>query len=257
MDIERNTQPGFDAKDYLAQVREAYQDNILKYEGRRSEDQAVIAECLSDEADEHINIGLAAFSNMKSPLPPTEARIEKHISSQEEGERYFEIFNQMKAAFRQVYVAIGISTMRAEEGNIVDTDKKPIRSLWGLSNEERIEVMQQLFNDFQEHNALQFGAIGSGAKKRVMHGELDEDGNYVYVEVDRDKVSIDRLLGVMATTPYTYGTIGHSPLVHTAGKLSPADRNSLRREYPDVPKDVFDRLVNSHRDPGKKLAEPK
>lgn len=235
----------FDADQYIDTVRNAYRHGVITYVGKRNEDQQLIAELISDEANQYLDMQASSalsFSGVSVANPHESNQIAADLLDEQDAESY----KEMRDSFRQVAVAIAIATERGEGRH--DTKGRKINSLIGLSDEDRVKFYDSLFSDFQDLNALRFGASGSGVRETRFVGLPDEETNeYQTIFVDPDKQTPERASGSRLVKGYREEMMGRW-LITAAGKLSPSEYMSLRKEFPETDKSDFDRIVSSSRD---------
>jgi len=248
LEQEPNPPDAFDAHDYIDSVRDAYRHGNITYVGTRNEDQQLIAGLIADEVNQYLDLQTSAVLSMsgveiKNPYEGT--IVAEDMLDSEDRKSY----SEMRDAFRQLTVAIAIATERAERDGKRDTHGNRITSLLGLSDESRVAFYDALFSDFQELNALRFGAAGSGVKQHRLIGAPDPDTNeYQTVEVDPDKQDLTRVVGSRRAKGYRENMMKDGRwLISAAGKVSPNEYIALRKEFPEVDKSEFDRVISSSR----------
>ncbi len=242
-----------DSEGYLNTIRQAYQEEQIHYTGRRSEEQQTVAQLLSEEAEGFIDGG-ARLMAIGHPIG-VEGDVAEYIGT-ELGEEYREKFLDMRGAFSQLYVAMGIASLRMERDDVHTSTGQTVHSLIELPDEDRKSILEQLFADFQDLNLLRYGAKGSGIPKKIFI-EYDEYGAEVYHETDKDlKLNPRRLWQGMLAKKYREEIAEDDdsiPAVHVAGKMSPDEYRRLRKSYPDMQKDKFDTITGLSQNARQKL----
>lgn len=211
------------AEQYIQSVREHYRADHGEYRGRRNPEQQAIAEMTADEARLLFDGAVAGILALTSgvELPP----------DYEEHERAGHTWAQFRGEYERLMAGFGVLTNR------LNRDGYEVPSYIELSDADRIKVASAMFGDFLEHNGLWFGATGSGVKRSSRRHT--DDGEVEVVISDKDKAKNDREIEKnMRTREYSSGVA-----THVAGKMSPAEYVKLRKAYPEMDKDEFDRAV--------------
>lgn len=246
------------ANTYLEDIRHAYNAREIHYTGRRNEEQSLIAGLLGDEADLYFDgatttlfslseDGLGFTGNIIEPV-----RLEPVLQHALNGDG-FEKLQEMKSAFRQVVVAIGIASLRMERDQTPTISGSQMVSMFELDHPKQLAVLNAIFSDFQELNTLRFGAKGSGLMRTLQLDPFAEDTKY---QVDRDVIPKRQQREHLLDTPYR--EIHHQseiPAVHVSGKMSPAEYRKLRQQFRDIDKSLFDKIVGFHQGARKYLEE--
>lgn len=139
------------ANDYVESVRAAYRD-WAEYRGRRTPEQIEIANQQSLKAENLIVDYLSAF-NLTDHLDERVGGLENGLE-----------LKQMVDAWRHLWVGFAVITNRIARDDT--RHKYNIKEISELNNKEYMLVMQKLFNDFQEHNALRFGSETAGVRRK-------------------------------------------------------------------------------------------
>lgn len=223
---------------YIENVREHYRQEHAQYRGTRNEHQQLIAETTSDEARlivDGVMAGLLALGGTVLPMDYENTTKGGHT------------WDDYRSEFERLLVGFGVLTHRLQR------DGYGIVEYAELPESDRMKVASALFSDFQKHNALRFGVNGSGVKKTITTHEINDDGEFVVVrkKTDIDVAKNDRAISQnMHTRGYTAGVAAHQ-----AGKISPEEYSRLRKQYPEIPKDQFDRSVSFYTNVEEQLAD--
>lgn len=224
------------AQDYLQQIRQSYREGDAYYKGTLNEYQRMAEEISSEEARVVLNgvmAGIIALGGARMP--------DEHDDIERAGITWGEFSNEFGRALARVET---ISERLERKGLMT--------SYAELGESDRVKVAAELLSDFQVLNALRFGADGSGLPATRTRTIEDEDGGLKQIEVkigDKDKASTEKGIDRnMAERGYRSKN-GNSPAI----KLSPAEYRDLRRQYPLMDKDTFDRIVSISTDAAKAL----
>ena len=229
------------AQQYVESVREHYRQNHGEYRGRRTPEQQLIAEVTADEARLLVDgAALGVLSVM------SQGRIKELPENYEtETTKAGFAWEDFRGEFERLLVGFGVLTNRLHR------DGYGVPSYADLRAEDRMKAASALFGDFSEHNALRFGADSAGVLRTERKTVHTDDGGIKHVVnvVDKDKARTERELeNNMRNRHYATG-----PAAHPAGKISPKEYRKLRKEFPEIDKDAFDRDVSFYTDIRKEL----
>jgi len=234
----------FNPKAYLQEVRSRYHAGA-EFRGQRSDEQKTIAALLADEADQ-------LFDGVKTLMAVLTGKGGEAIMEKNEKEfKYGSLtFDECRDAFRQMYVGLGVITNRiADKSSSFRHNQK---QLMDLPNEDRLQVMGQLFSDFQNFNAYRLGTKGFGIMRTVTH--YTEDGGVERTRVDRDAGQTEDERQYIASLRGYREQVFAGEALHAAVKIDPEEMVRLRLEFPEVPADDFFRIVWGVRNPEQALA---
>ncbi len=228
------------AEHYVEDVRSHYREEDASYRGRRTPDQELIAEVTSDEARiiaDGVLLGMLSISGNGGELSEDdtqEFKVGGHT------------WEEFRTEYERILVGFGVITNRLER------DGYDVDSYSDMSLSDRLKVASVLFSSYLGHNALRFGVESAGIKHSIgIDVNLRTDGvAKQWVRVDKDKARDPRMIKRnMRKRGFTSGPRNISP----AAKMSEADYITLRRAFPDVPKDDFDTIVSFSTDARKEL----
>lgn len=233
--------------DYLETVFSLYREDKADYRGRRDEDQQFIAEYAAEEADEFFDQALLGVLALRNTLTPDKKLF---IKPDEQAEREITLGNfedgaslqDMRSAWRQLWVGFNILTNRLHRDSSEFTSAGN-KEVFSMVEADKEAVKQELFGNFQELNALRFGAKGSGVHRNRWDINLDS-GEPEKIRVDADKARYNKdIANNAARRGYTVKPRkeGHQGAIHPAGKMKPEEFTALRRQYPEVDMDKFAR----------------
>jgi hypothetical protein len=258
--LEQHQGQEINPAEYIATVINLYREDEGDYRGRRNEDQEIVAELASEEADEYFDASLQSIWDLaklgsadmhSTEVKPSEAaEADITLGGIKDGVS----LREMRNAWRQLWVGMSILTNRLHR------DSEGFRSsgypeLFHMDSSDKSKVLGQLFANFQDLNALRFGAEGSGVKRNRYIPDLD-GAEPTKVRVDADKairISQDSTHSQQldykvvaqnaARRRYTVQRDKDSEAgaVHPAGKMSPEEFTALRRLYPEVDMNQFAR----------------
>lgn len=227
------------AANYVDTVREHYREGHGEYRGRRTPEQQLIAEVTSDEAHlllDGVFQGILSLSGVVYE-PVQDAMLQK---KQSEPLKAGFSWNDYRGEFERLLVGFAVLSSRLER------DGYKVKSYADLRAEDRIKVASSLLSDFMHHNTLRFGVEGSGVKKTEFKTRYTDEGDVerIRITTDKDKAKSEREIEEnMMTRKYSSGIAAHP-----AAKMSPKEYVELRREYPEVDKDMFDQIVSAYID---------
>mgnify|MGYP005615927129 CR=1 FL=1 len=227
---------------YLETIREHYLADHSDYRGTRNEEQSLIAELTSDEAQllvDGVAAGVLALGGATMP--------DNYETSVSKADYKWEDFRR---EFERVLVGIGVISHR------LNRDAYGVKSYADMNAHDRMQVASALFSDFLALNALRFGTDTAGLqKKKAVRFDTDDGGVETKIIVsEKDKAQTEAELVVnMNKRGYTSTNNGH-PTTHTAGKMSPETYTRLRKAYPEMEKDKFDDMVGFVKDAENALA---
>ncbi len=220
-----------DAEQYIETVREHYRNEHGAYSGRRNEEQQLIAEVTADEARtiaDGVLLGLYALSgNVDIEMTP---ELEENV--QVGGYKW----KDYRGEFERLLVGFGVITNR------LNRDGFEVPSYADLRAEDRSKAASVLFSDFMRHNALRFGIETAGLHRSNVKRRHTEDGGIEVVSTiyDPDKARSDtEIERNVKKRGYTTDVAAHPAL-----KISPEEYLRLRKEYPEIDKDDFDRDIS-------------
>ena len=219
------------ASDYMESVRAHYRAGHGNYSGRRNEEQQIIAEITADEARtivDGVAVGLLAVTGAEIS--------EDYEESVTMGGHAWKDF---RGEFERLLVGVGVLTNRLER------DGYDVKGYADMGVGDRMKVASVLFSDFLTHNALRFGTETVGIHKSVRKTVHTEDGGIEHQVkiVDKDKPqSKHELERNMKKRGFATDVSAHP-----AGKISPAKYRELRRAYPEMDKDAFDRDISFYK----------
>ncbi len=147
-----------EAHDYIESIRQAYRDGA-EYKGERSEVQRRREDKAELEADTYI---FDLIHSLGAAPAAFDARVGTLQGDQGLG------LEEMYRSWKHLWMGLNVIAER------IHRKDSSVKDLAEYSAEERLVVMQQLFNDFQEHNAMRFGAEGMGIQKT--RPKLGRDG---------------------------------------------------------------------------------
>ena len=221
------------ANGYVEAVREHYRNGDGEYRGRRNQEQQIIAEITSDEAQRIVDgsiLGLLSIAgNTSLPQDYEQTEIGNHT------------WNDFRSEFGRLLVGFAVLTNRLER------DGYDVFGYANLHEQDRMKAASVLLSDYMAHNALRFGVDTSGVmrSKRVPN----DDGGMDVVFYDIDKAKHQREIERnLADKSFCSG-----PATHPAGKLSPSMYKQLRKEFPEVDKDKFDYIIGFYSDAAEAL----
>jgi hypothetical protein len=228
------------ADSYLDEVRSLYRDGEADYRGQRSPKQQELAANAAREADSYFDESLLGVLAMGAWDE------EQFIEVIPTGEKGQEItlgdvnnavtLNEMRTSWRQLWTGMTVMTNRLTRST--HFVKKGLREVSQLNPAAKRTVMQMLFNQFQDINALRFGVEASGVDwVRRVHDI--EQGTIVERRFDPDKSLHDREVSKTAARRRYNARRGTRPAVHAAGKLSPRELRDLRKEFSEIEPDMF------------------
>lgn len=254
-------QPTIDPEFYWSTTLRLFHDNEADYRGARSEDQQIIAEYAAEEADEHFDLamlGIASLSRALNPAAPVIMPTEKSLKETTLGNLADGVtLNEMRNAWRQLWVGTNILTHRlrrdSEEFQSLD-----LPEIFDMADTDKKAFKDMLFNNFQDLNALRFGATGSGLRRHRWVPNPD-GGRAIQKVMDRDKARNDKEIAENAARRrYTAGRIkdGESKQsISAAGKMTPEELRLLRKQHPEVDMDIFAHDAAYMRDMAKNYEE--
>lgn len=219
------------AHDYVDLAREHYRNEHAAYKGTRNEEQQLIAELTSEEAHLLVDataLGVISVLHQGTVEPPKD-----YDHEVTKGDFNWENF---KDEFSRLLVGFAILTHRLER------DGFGVPSYADMPADDRKKAASALFGDFLQHNAYRFGVDTAGLKTTTRKSKHTEDGGIEVVRtvIDKDEARNDReIVQNMLSRGYSTGVAAHA-----AGKISPAEYVRLRREFPEMNKDNFDRDVS-------------
>jgi hypothetical protein len=230
-EINSSTLTNYDESEhYIEAVRTLYRDGKGEYRGRRNEEQQLIAEVTIDEARLIVDGALAGILALGIGGP-----VEIKIDDEKPIRGNFS-WSDYRNEFSRALVGFGVITNRLER------DGFEVPSYADLPASARMQVASALFHDFNAHNALRFGVQTAGVRKTEFKTVYTDDGgvNRLAIQSDRDKAPSERAIDTyMQERGYTTGVAAHPSL-----KISTDEYVALRRQYPEVDKDAFDRDVS-------------
>ena len=252
--IPQLEQPAIEPVGYLRTVIDLLRQDEADYRGHRNDDQKAIAELASSEADEYFDKVLITVLDLNRIMDPT-ARIA--IKPNDEvaeaqvvlgGIKDGVTLRDMRNSWRHLWVGINVLTNRLyrDSQNFKDAG---LVELFEMDEKNKLKFMDTLFSNFQDLNALRFGAKGSGVKAHKIVYDLD-GGEPQRIAFDRDKATSDKdIANNAARRKYNaFRTETSRPSTHPAGKLFPEEFIELRRQFPEVDMDKFARDVAYSKD---------
>jgi hypothetical protein len=233
---------------YLETVVGLYRESDGDYRGRRNEDQQLIAEYASEEADEYFDgallgtLSLARIMNLSlivPTVPEEDAQRQITLGDLADGES----LHEMRSAWRQLWVGMNVITNRLKrDSEIFNAQGYP--ELFEMSEPNKKAFIDKLFGNFQELNALRFGAKGSGVRRTKLIPDIDGGGEPERVKFDPDVAKT--LGGIANNAARRKYRVKHNandeeagPAIHAAGKLTPEEFIELRKEFPEEDMDRF------------------
>lgn len=227
------------AHEYIQAVREHYRHGAASYQGNRNEDQRLIAELAADEARLLVDGAMAGIVALGgAELPYVYEKVESAGLT----------WTKFRSEFERLMAGFGVITNRLNRGD------PTIPSYIELDEESRAKVGSALLADFLEHNALRFGVDSSGISRTARRH--NDEGEIEIVRFDPDKTKWDtELERNIKRRGLTSTSVDGRPTTHAAGKLSPREYKSLRKEFPEYDKDTFDQIVGSSRNARKVFEE--
>lgn len=250
--IEQLSQAEINPDDYLRTVIDLYRQDEADYRGRRNEDQEVIAEIASQEADEHFDAVFLSVFALTKVLRPGVA--DTFVPPTEDDERDVTLGNlkdgaslkDMRNAWRQLWAGLSILTHRLKRDSQA-FEQTGYPELFEMSEENKSRVIGKLFSNFQDLNALRFGVRGSGVRRT--HRQHNDDGGideYTYdkdLALDRKRKTLDdrKVAENAARRGYTAKRDKSQALgaIHPAGKMYPEEFVGLRKKFAEVDMDDF------------------
>lgn len=232
-----------EAENYLNYVREFYRNRAkgAEYRGTHTPEDLEEREFIELEGQE-IMEGLRMLVEKlagQEPKPAEDRELYKL------GQLEFE---DMVQSFLQLYAGMATLTHRLERDN-PQFQQSGYQRIAALSDKERAIVAAQLFKDFQDFNALRFGAESAGVTRKVR--KQDAEGEIVEISKDADLASNDAQIAQIAS----HETYRENIAMHPAGKLSPDQARALRQQNRHLDRDEFYTQLWSARDAFKKLSE--
>lgn len=227
------------AASYVDTVREHYREGHGEYRGRRDPGQQLIAEVTSDEANlllDGVFQGILSLSGVTYE-PVQDAMLEK---KQNEPLKAGFSWNDYRSEFERLLVGFAVLSSRLER------DGYKVKSYADMRADDRMKVASALLGDFMHHNTLRFGVEGSGVNKTKFKTIDTKDGDVERIRItsDKDKAKSEREIEEnMMTRKYSSGIAAHP-----AAKMSPREYIELRKEYPEIDKDMFDQIVSAYID---------
>lgn len=239
-------QPTIDPNEYLSEVFKLYRADEADYRGTRNEEQQFIAEYASEEADEHFDklvLGIDALRSVVGGTPKdlaiTDQKPEDDVRLGDFDEAV--TLREMRDSWRQLWVGMNVLTNRLHRDN-AEFKHRRYPEIFEMSADNKDALIDQVFSNFQDLNALRFGAKGSGLMRTKRR--FDEDMEPVEERFDKDKAQTERQLNENAAKRRYSATSkksGHEvrTAVHPAGKMTPEEFVGLRKQYPEVDMDRF------------------
>lgn len=232
------------AERYVEDVRDHYRRDHGEFNGRRTEEQQLIAEVTSDEARQIMD-GVAAgimavrwSGVVDEPLP---------VNYETEVEKADFTWEDFRGEYERLMVGFGIITSRLHR------DGYEVLSYADMAAADRTKVASVLLGDYLKHTALRFGVDTSGvmeSKVKTIHTEDGDVERQVKVS-DRDKVTSEKGLEAnMKQRGYKTRTAQNVTV-----KISPKKYRELRKKYPEMKKSNFDDAVSFYTDVEKELSE--
>ncbi len=215
------------AQNYLQQIRQSYRENDSYFKGTLNEYQRMAEEISSEEARIVLNGVMAGIIALGAARMPDD---------HEEIQRAGLTWGQFGDEFGRALARVGTISERLER-------KNKMTSYAELQESDRVKIATELLSDFQFHNALRFGVDGSGLPATRRRSVENEDGELIQVEVrigDKDKAITDKGIDRNMIERGFHSKNGNSPAI----KLSPKEYIDLRRKYPLMDKDKFDRIIS-------------
>lgn len=220
------------AEDYVENVREHYRLEHGSYQGNRNEEQHLIAEVTADEARLIVDGVMAGMLALGSTTLPSdyESEVEKGGFK----------WGQFRYEYEKLLVGFGVITNRLHKNGYAVPEYSE------LGFEDRMKTASVLLSGFIKHNALRFGIDTSGVHKterKRVYDDIEGEMTTISSIVDKDKVKSERELHQnMSTRKYRSGEAAHPVL-----KISPEEYQKLRKEFPEIDKDVFDQIISHYR----------
>jgi hypothetical protein len=239
-------QQDIDPDYYLSTVLRLYRDDEADYRGRRNEDQQIIAEYAAEEADEHFDLALLTVMSLSRVLGAEKASL---ILPNEQAQKGISLGNladgvtlhEMRTAWRQLWVGANILTNRLNRDSH-EFQALGLPEIFEMTAKNKGAIMSTLFCNFQELNALRFGAADTG-RRRDGWVPNPQGGRAIPGKINPDKARNQKEIAENAARRrYVVGGKGRDherAAVHAAGKMTPNEFRKLRKQYPEVDMDKF------------------
>lgn len=239
--------------EYLETVFSLYRQDHADYRGRRNEDQQVIAELASEEADEYFDQNMLAVMALRSLMMPG-ARVEPFIPPDDAEEAQITVGNladgaslkDMRNSWRQLWVGMNIMTNRLHRDH-AEFGEAGMIEIFDMKAADKQALISHLFGNFQDLNGLSFGAQGSGVRRTVWANDPDTM-EPVRTKVDADKARTPKTFAGNAARRRFGARVQDTKQMHAAGKMTPEEFKALRREFPEVDMDNFVRDTSYYKD---------
>lgn len=232
---------------YLHTVIDLYRQDEADYRGRRNEDQELIAELAAEEADEYFDkalISVMDFHKLANPGVRSEVVVKPDEATEAEitlgGLKDGVSLRDMRNSWRQLWVGMSVITNRLKRDSS-EFQTSGLQELFDMDGKNKGHVMDSLFSNFQDLNALRFGAKGSGVQRTKIIPNMD-GGEPRRVRVDADKAETDIGVANNAARRKYNATREDSRgpgAMHPAGKMFPEEFTQLRKEHPQVDMEHF------------------
>lgn len=247
--------PVIPPEEYLGTVLNLYRQDHADYRGRRNEDQQIIAEYASEEADEYFDqmvLATVALRGLFMPVSPSDVFVAPDAAAEADitlGNIADGVsMKDMRSSWRQLWVGMNVMTNRLNRDH-PEFKEAHLHEIFEMPAEEKDALKNHLFGNFQDLNALRFGAHGSGVKRHKWKQNLDSM-EFERIKVDIDKAPSDKALAGNAARR-RYSTLASKDgrlNMHIAGKMTPAEFIALRKEFPEVDMDDFTRDTSAYKD---------
>lgn len=239
-------QPSINPDEYLRTVFSLYRQDQADYRGRRNEDQQVIAEISAEEADEYFDQALLGLNALASRAKTSKDVFVLPATSAEEATytlgniRDGASLKDMRDAWRQLWVGVNVLTNRLGRDS-EEFSRAGLREVVELDPTDQKALKDTLFSNFQDLNALRFGAAGSGIRRHRYVTDPDTM-RPKKIQVDGDIAPSAAALAENAQNRgYAAKRSADHPTtsLHAAGKMTPEEFVGLRQQYPEVAMDQF------------------
>lgn len=220
-----------EAEQYVEAVREHYRSEHGAYSGRRNPEQQLIAEVTTDEAR---TIADGVLLGMYALAGHTNVELTPELEENVEFGGFK--WKDFRGEFERSLVGFGVITNRLHR------DGYDVPSYADLRAEDRLKAASVLFSDFMRHNSLRFGVETAGLHASKFERRHTDDGGIEVTKTvyDPDKAENDNeIKRNLRKRGYTTDVAAHPAL-----KISPEEYLRLRKEYPEIDKDDFDRDIS-------------
>lgn len=230
---------------YLETVITLYRNRETDYRGNRNPDQRFIAEYAGEEADEYFDATQLAVSglvkmfggkNVRHSVPDEQEQKTITLGNIRDGASLFE----MRNAWRQLWVAVNVGTNRLKRDS-EEFQSRDLPEIFEMDTESKKALIDTLFANFQDLNALRFGAAGSGVKRQRWVRDPDT-GRPGKIFVDPDLATGPKQIAENAANrryAVKRKKDAEKTAVHPAGKMTPEEFKELRKNNSEIPMDHF------------------